>query len=121
MKAAMRGTVFLLRIEQGLWESENPTVGLRAQGWLRYCKCKLQKRGEQGTQYLAPLAVQSARVTADAGATLLSVVNERGAASGTVTVNTDPTPTSLRTCTSPPIPRARPRLIARPRPVPSVV
>jgi len=40
-------------------------------------------------------------------------------ADGRVTVNVEPTPSSLRTVMSPPIARARSRLIARPSPTPS--
>ena len=43
-----------------------------------------------------------------------------GSARGNVSVNLDPSPSLLRTRRSPPMPRARSRLIARPSPVPSV-
>ena len=35
-KIAAPEIVFLLRIERGLWESENPTTSLGAQGWFGF-------------------------------------------------------------------------------------
>src|ERR1700680_2264563 len=83
---ATRGNVLLLRMSRESGESENPTLGRRAQGWVRYEELQLQ---------LHP--VQSARSALETRAPRLSAAAVRRVASGTVTVKTDPTPISLRT------------------------